>query len=128
LYYSQSLKELANADVLVVIDADFEESPFLPGKIFDYSTIRLFDYLLFDKPMLALTPAGSATARFMRQLGYPSAAPNDIEAIKKILTTMVDTWKAGRLQPTAAHIEARGAYDVRVAGRRYIEVLESLSQ
>jgi hypothetical protein len=120
LYYSQSLKELSNADVLVVIDADFEASPFLPSKI--------FDYLLFDKPMLALTPAGSATARFMRQLGYPSAAPNDIEAIKKILTTMIDTWKAGMLQPTAAHIEARGAYDVRVAGGRYVEVVESLSQ
>jgi hypothetical protein len=64
----------------------------------------------------------------MRQLGYASAAPNDIEAIKKILTTMIDAWKAGRLQPTATRIEARGAYDVRVAGGRYIEVVESLSQ
>jgi hypothetical protein len=48
------LKELANADVLVVMDAAFEQSPFLPNKI--------FDCLLFDKPMLALSPVDSATA------------------------------------------------------------------
>ena len=50
LYYSRSLKEMADANVLVVIDADFEVSPFLPSKI--------FDYLLFDRPILGLTPPG----------------------------------------------------------------------
>ena len=40
--YLPSINEMADADVLVVIDADFESSPFLPSK--------LFDYLLFDKP------------------------------------------------------------------------------
>src|SRR5215831_4022941 len=44
LYYKPCLAEMANADVLVVIDADFDVSPFLPSKI--------FDYLLFDKPIL----------------------------------------------------------------------------
>ncbi len=120
LYYSPSLKEMADADVLVVIDADFEDSPFLPSKI--------FDYLLFDKPMLGLTPPGSATARFLRGLGYPCAGPNNVEEIKSVLMTMVETWRAGRLKPTAAHIEARGAYDVHTAGLRYVELVERLSQ
>ena len=111
---------MANADVLVVIDADFKVSPFLPSKI--------FDYLLFDKPMLGLTPPGSATAGFLERLGYPCAGPNDVEQIKNVLTTMVDSWKSGSLQPTTAHIEARKAHDVSTAGMRYVELVEGLVQ
>ena len=120
LYYSRSLKEMADANVLVVIDADFEVSPFLPSKI--------FDYLLFDRPILGLTPPGSATARFLRQLGYPCAAPNNVKEIKNILLMTIDAWKAGRLKPTAEHIEARNTYDVHAAGTRYIELVEGLEQ
>ena len=120
LYYTPSLKELANSDVLVVVDADFQVSPFLPSKI--------FDYLLFDKPMMALTPSGSATSQFMEDLGYPCVGPNDIEGIKKLLMATLEKWKAGKLKPTAAHMEARKEFDVRSAGNRYVELIERLSR
>jgi glycosyltransferase involved in cell wall biosynthesis len=120
LYYSPCLKEMADADVLVVIDADFSDSPFLPSKI--------FDYLLFDKPMLGLTPLNSATARFLQRLGYAVVGPSDVEAIKDVLTRLLDAWRSGLLKPTAAHIEARRAYDVHSAGFRYVELVEALRQ
>jgi len=119
LYYTPSLRELAEADVLMVVDADFDVSPFLPSKI--------FDYMLFDKPMLALTPPGSATGRFLQRLGYPCVGPNDVEGIKQVLMAMIEAWKAGGLKPTAAHIEARKTYDVQAAGMRYVELVEELS-
>jgi hypothetical protein len=118
LYYSPCLKEMAGADVLVVIDADFAASPFLPSKI--------FDYLLFDKPMLGLTPANSATARFLKQLGYPVVGPNDVGGIRETLEKLIQMWRGGQLQPTAAHHEARRACDVRAAGLRYAELAEAL--
>ncbi len=120
MYYSPTLQEIADADVPVVIDADFTVSPFLPSKI--------FDYLLFDKPMLGVTPPGSATSRFLQQLGYPCVAPNDAEGIKAVLTVLLDTWRASGLKPTAAHVEARNAFDVRNAGMRYVELVESLRE
>ncbi len=118
LYYMPSLQEMAEADVLVVIDADFKVSPFLPSKV--------VDYLLFDKPMLGLTPRGSTTARFLERLGYPSASPNDDEAIKRVLASLLQEWRAGELKPTSAHIAARAAHDLRIAGASYAQLVEGL--
>jgi hypothetical protein len=118
LYYKPCLTEMANADVLVVIDADFDISPFLPSKI--------SDYLLFDKPILGLTPAGSATSRLLERLGYPSAGPNDVPAIKNSLLALQRAWRGGKLVATEAHKNLRAAYDLRTAGLAYVELVESL--
>jgi hypothetical protein len=118
LYYTPSLKEMAGADVLVVIDADFECSPFLPSK--------LFDYLIFDKPIIGLTPQGSTTAGFLDRIGYPSVRPNDEEAIKSLFRSLLQQWRSGQLKPTPAHLAARRAHDLHVAGAQYLKLLEEL--
>jgi hypothetical protein len=120
LYYKPCLAEMANADVLVVIDADFDNSPFLPSKI--------FDYLLFDKPMLGLTPPGSATSRFLERLGYPSVGPNDVLAIKNMLLGLQEAWRRGELVATKAHRTMRGECDLRTAGRTYVQLVKSLQK
>jgi glycosyltransferase involved in cell wall biosynthesis len=113
LYFHPSLAEMNAADALLVIDADFETSPFLPSKI--------FDYLMFDKPIVAVTPSGSATDTFLKNLGYETASPTDVEGIKRLISRLMDSWRSGTLLPTAAHIEARRTYDLHAVAERYVE-------
>jgi hypothetical protein len=109
---------MAGADVLVAIDADYEVSPLLPSK--------LFDYLLFDKPMLGLTVPGGETTRFLKRLGYPAVGPNDVEGIKNVLMEIQRAWRAGKLTPTDAHTQARRTYDLQAGGLRWVQLIESL--
>lgn len=118
LYYLPSLREMNDADVLVVIDADFETSPFLPSKA--------VDYLMFDRPMIGITPRGSTTDRFMHGLGYHCARPNDADAIEHLLQKTTEDWRAGRLMPTSEHIAARQAHDIKAVGERYVELIQSV--
>jgi hypothetical protein len=118
LYYRPCLREMADADALVVIDTDYEVSPFLPSK--------LFDYLLFDKPILGLTVPTGETTRFLKQLGYPSVGPNDVEGIKNILMEILRAWRGGHWAPTDAHNQARAEYGLKPGGLRWAQLIESL--
>lgn len=55
--YLTSLEIQQKADILLIIEAAAEVSPFMPGK--------LADYLIAKKPILALTPKTSETARIL---------------------------------------------------------------
>jgi hypothetical protein len=65
--YLQSLKIQQNADILLLIEAVSEISPFMPGK--------LADYLMAKKPILALTPKTSETSRILGK-EYPLLVEN----------------------------------------------------
>ncbi|HLC90013.1 MAG TPA: glycosyltransferase [Patescibacteria group bacterium] len=62
--YQESLKEMKLADCLVVIDADFNPSPFFPSKVVDYAGSKT--------PIIGITPNNSPTAQFLNGLGCPS--------------------------------------------------------
>ena len=82
--YLDALNAAANADVLLSLDADTENSVFFPSK--------LVDYLMFGKPILAVTPPNGATADILRPLGHFSVAPSDVDAIAKAIIAMLDQW------------------------------------
>lgn len=103
--YMESLRALARADVLVVIEApNAEPNPFLPSK--------LVDYLMFNKPILALSPAAGATADLLRQLACPVVPPDDTAMIRQTLTDIFARWREGRLIPSKKHAEIASHYDV----------------
>lgn len=82
--YLQSLKIQQNADILLLIEAVSEVSPFMPGK--------LADYLMAKKPILSLTPKTSETTRILG-VDYPLAVDNgNIEAITKKLTLIYNAY------------------------------------
>jgi hypothetical protein len=60
--YLDSLQIASGADVLIVIDTNVPGSVFLPSKV--------VDYLMFGKPILALTADDSETADALRPLGH----------------------------------------------------------
>ena len=79
--YTDSLSVLKQSDVLVIIEADAEDSPFMPGK--------LTDYIKSDKPILAMTPLKSETTRL---LGKDYAYLTKVDDEEKILEHLKSLW------------------------------------
>lgn len=74
--YRQSLRLMADADLLLVIDAPEEFSVFLPSK--------LVDYLGAGVPILGIVPPG-ASAKLISRMGGEVANPRDIGAVVEAL-------------------------------------------
>lgn len=78
--YKQSLVLMESADLLLVIDAPFDQSVFLPSK--------LVDYMGAQRPILAITPPGTA-ARLVSDLGGLVANPNNVAEISEKLAESI---------------------------------------
>ncbi len=68
--FRESLGLMQNADLLLIIDAPLDVSPFLPSK--------LIDYVGSNVPILAFTPPGPSED-VVRELGGWVASPTDME-------------------------------------------------
>jgi len=89
LSYKRSLELTKEADVSLIIEADSNISPFMPGK--------LADLIFLEKPILALTPKKSETLRILGEY-YPfSARVNDDEEIFIKLLKLWNLWKGQKL-------------------------------
>lgn len=86
--YKESLKFMAESDCLVVIDAPFPNSPFLPSKVVDYAGS--------STPIIGITPFGSPTSEFLTRLGYWVFENNQASEIAKCLENLI----SGNLKPT----------------------------
>ena len=62
--YIESLKYMSESDCLISIDANFENSPFLPSKLADYAGS--------GKSIVAISPSGSPSEFFVNSLGCQS--------------------------------------------------------
>ncbi len=101
---AETLALAASADALALVDADTTDSVFLPSK--------LIDYLMFRKPILGLTPAGSASAALLRRLGCDVVAPFDVDGIAAAVAGLQVRWHAGRLAPDPAFDAVAAGYDI----------------
>ncbi|HVV60648.1 MAG TPA: hypothetical protein VHD14_02715 [Pseudolabrys sp.] len=79
--YRTSLALMRQADLLLVIDAPSQASPFLPSKLVDYIGAR--------RPVLGITPPGAA-ARVINELGGWVADPGDASAVAGKLEQAID--------------------------------------
>ena len=70
--YLQSLKEIANADCIISLDAPTKKNIFMSGKIADYIGAR--------RPIVAITNEG-ATSKLITDFGGWIADPNEPEEI-----------------------------------------------
>ncbi len=62
--YRESLRYMVESDLLLVIDADIEDSPYLPSKV--------IDYVGSGTPVVGITPKGSPTEQVLLGAGYHS--------------------------------------------------------
>lgn len=78
--YKTSLALMESADLLLVIDAPFEQSVFLPSK--------LVDYIGAQRPIFAITPPGTS-AKLVSDLGGVVAHPKNIGDIAEKLAESI---------------------------------------
>lgn len=107
----------ADADVLLVIDAPATGAGvFLPSK--------LVDYLPHARPILGLTPPGSATASVLGRLECPMAPPDDVGAICLAIERLIQCWRAGTLRVGPAFAAVAGEYHVARTTERLSAVMK----
>lgn len=117
LPYLESLRKMAQCDVLLLIDAPTATaSPFLPSK--------LVDYLVFGKPIFGLTNADGASADLLRKLDFPIVPPDDVSAIASALGALLDAWRQGTLKLSPNYEEVASHYTLRHVGILFDQVIQ----
>ena len=86
--YIDSLSEMANSDLLLILDAPFTTSVFFPSK--------LVDYIGSGKPIFAITPRGSCYD-ILQDVGGILASPSSIELIITGIEEAINKLKEGTL-------------------------------
>lgn len=93
LRHSQALREMAAADVNVII------LPNLPGSEND-TTTKLYEYLGSGRTILAAARSDGAAAAVLRgQPGVWLCEPDDVKAMTQAITEMYRLWLSGKLDP-----------------------------
>ncbi|WP_347175243.1 glycosyltransferase [Polaribacter uvawellassae] len=87
--YKKSLELIEKASISLIIEADAEFSPFMPGK--------LADLIYLEKPILALTPKKSETIRILGSNHPYQARINDENEILRVLNLLWNDWRANKL-------------------------------
>lgn len=82
--YLKSLELMSEADALVMIDAPAANSVFLPSK--------LIDYIGAGRPILGISPPGTATG-IIKDLGGWTSYPDDPQATTKNIVELIDQTK-----------------------------------
>jgi glycosyltransferase involved in cell wall biosynthesis len=111
--YLDSLCYAAKADLLLLIDAPSDVSVFMPSKI--------VDYLMLEKPILALTPPEGASRDVLAPLGHFVISPTDKIAMTQTLTRIIANHMQGI--PLATIKDADDAFDIRKTSRLFDEAL-----
>ncbi|MBF0371334.1 MAG: glycosyltransferase [Magnetococcales bacterium] len=107
--YAESLARMSRADCLLLLDADLEESPFLPSK--------LIDYIGSGRPVIALTPGGSPSQRVVSQLGGWQFRHQEIEGLAACLGELAT---GGR--PPVMDQAYGASFDVRHTSRKLLDI------
>ena len=117
--YNESLDLMSSADGLVVIDAPADTSPFLPSK--------LVDYIGAGKPVLGITPPGTAS-RLIVELGGWVGNPADPQQVKEALEEFIGALR--ELRKNKQRVWGEGAvrlrYDAKSVGKGFRDLVIEL--
>lgn len=109
--YLQSLKLMAGAEALFLIDAPSEVSVFLPSK--------LIEYIGAGRPVFGITPAGTAED-LIRRYGGVTADPSDGPAVVEMIINIVSS-----LGETPVNDSVRDEFAMESVGRRFDKIVRS---
>lgn len=94
--YWESLREMRTAHALLLIDADQEVSPYFPSK--------LADYFGGGRPIVAITPAHSCSARLLREYGGACFEARQTEQIAELLARVARDGPAALPNPNHENV------------------------
>ena len=116
LSHLESLAAMRDSDALILIDAPAETNVFLPSK--------LADYLMVERPIVALTPRVGPSAEIVRQLGYRVVEPEDVSAITDVLEDLLRRHSARTLGPSAAAAAFADRFGVDATARAFAGITD----
>ncbi|MCC6139075.1 MAG: hypothetical protein IT389_00505 [Nitrospira sp.] len=114
--YKTSLALMKSADLLVVIDAPFEQSVFLPSK--------LIEYIGAQRPIFAITPPGTS-AKVVSKLGGLVAHPESIEDVAGKLAESIKRVRLPQSEPASNRL-LRQEFAAPVVGARFDVIIDEL--
>jgi glycosyltransferase involved in cell wall biosynthesis len=114
--YMESLSLMKSSDLLLIMDAPFENSPFLPSK--------LVDYIGANKPIFGITPKGTSQ-KLIEEMGFLVAHPSNPDEIAEKLIKMIKSIQLKQLSGIPEIIRDR--YSVRAVGQHMAEALYSVT-
>jgi len=112
--YEESLRLMKLSDLLIVIDANFKDSPFLPSKVIDYAGSQT--------PILGITPAGSPTDEFLKNIGYKSFNYEEADKAGEYIEKMAEESK----MEVKFKKEFFDQYDVKNTTKKLVGIFNSL--
>ena len=119
--YSQSLGLMQESDALMVIDADVSgESVFLPSK--------LIEYVGSGRPVLGITPKGSASERAIKEANGLVAQPGDAQGITDMVRALVRMRKAGKLDGMKPPSDILKKYSIKSKIGEFTRLLDSAAR
>lgn len=117
--YSQSLEELINADLLVLLQASADTVGLVPAK--------LYEYLRAGKPVIALVPHGATEEVVNATRGGWSVAPEEGAALRSALATAYRKWVERSLREVRADPVVLQRYDRRVLTGDLAQIFDRLT-
>jgi hypothetical protein len=87
----------------------------------------VFDYLGAAKPVLAITPPDSATARFVRQAGGWVVSPGDAIAFAETFLQILDEYRNNTLGSHSPSPEFIRDHAISARAKMIMELLESIT-
>ncbi len=88
---------------------------------------KVFEYLAAERPILAACPPDGAAAALVRETGAGIVCPpDDVEALKAALASLVERWRAGALDGVRLSPELRARLDRRTRARELADLLATL--
>lgn len=96
--YLESLKLMEKSDLLLIIDAPANSSPFLPSK--------LIDYIGANKPIFGITPMGTSKT-LIQEMNFECATPSNPALIATKLSQFIIDIKENRIKNAPESIRTR---------------------
>jgi glycosyltransferase involved in cell wall biosynthesis len=103
--YDESLRQLSDSDLLLLLQASDDTVGLVPAKLYEYLRTR--------KPVLALVKEGAITEVLAQTGGGWSADPADAQALDSTLADIVARWRAKQLAAHSADMSVLRRFDRR---------------
>lgn len=119
--HEESLKWLMKSDVsLLIVDESKESEKIVPGKV--------FEYLGVGKPILALSPHGSAITKLILETQSGVGIPQqDVNGIARVVLEYYERWKMG-MPLTVPDMASIKRFERREAAHQLAQLLDSLTE
>ncbi|MGZ5226341.1 MAG: hypothetical protein ACXWCS_19445, partial [Burkholderiales bacterium] len=113
------LRELARADVLLLLQASEDTRGLVPAK--------LYEYLRMQKPVLALVLQGETSRILQSTGGGVSIDPGDEARLVSELANVYGRWNDGTLERERANLSIVRRFDRRELTRELAAIFETLA-